>query len=200
MLWNGKLQTIHPLCLSSPLNEFLCFVYLKWSRIRSLFFELFIYLIYLAVLGLSCGMWDLVPWPGIEPRPLHGERGVLAPGPPGSPHRLGLNCTAVLEGTGQSPWHDYKESQICSRSTGCPKCRSREGRLQAFAAPCKEEKAPALGKSTRPLLHSPGEAVEWCTVSSHMVFWGEMQTKPQLPLWPVPSICTTWFMLFLILS
>ena len=25
---------------------------------------------YLAVLGLSCGMWDLVPWPGIEPRPL----------------------------------------------------------------------------------------------------------------------------------
>ena len=25
---------------------------------------------YLAVLALSCGMWDLVPWPGIEPRPL----------------------------------------------------------------------------------------------------------------------------------
>ena len=24
---------------------------------------------YLAVLGLSCGMWDLVPWPGIEPGP-----------------------------------------------------------------------------------------------------------------------------------
>ena len=23
----------------------------------------------LAVLGLSCGMWDLVPWPGIEPGP-----------------------------------------------------------------------------------------------------------------------------------
>ena len=21
------------------------------------------------MLGLSCGMWDLVPWPGIEPRP-----------------------------------------------------------------------------------------------------------------------------------
>ena len=25
--------------------------------------------IYLTVPGLSCGMWDLVPWPGIEPRP-----------------------------------------------------------------------------------------------------------------------------------
>ena len=25
--------------------------------------------IYLAALGLSCGMWDLVPWWGIEPRP-----------------------------------------------------------------------------------------------------------------------------------
>ena len=27
------------------------------------------YFIYLAVLGLSCGMWDLVPWPGIKPEP-----------------------------------------------------------------------------------------------------------------------------------
>ena len=26
-------------------------------------------------------MWDLVPQPGIEPGPLHWERGVLAPGP-----------------------------------------------------------------------------------------------------------------------
>ena len=25
--------------------------------------------IYLAVLGLSCSLWDLVPWSGIEPRP-----------------------------------------------------------------------------------------------------------------------------------
>ena len=32
---------------------------------------------------LSHSMWDLVPWPGIELRPLHWERGVLATGPPG---------------------------------------------------------------------------------------------------------------------
>ena len=25
--------------------------------------------IYLFVLGLSCGIWELVPWPGIKPRP-----------------------------------------------------------------------------------------------------------------------------------
>ena len=25
---------------------------------------------YLPALGLSCSMWDLVPWPGIEPGPL----------------------------------------------------------------------------------------------------------------------------------
>ena len=28
-------------------------------------------------------MWDLVPWPGIELKPLHGELGVLATEPPG---------------------------------------------------------------------------------------------------------------------
>ena len=33
--------------------------------------------------ALSCSMWDLVPWPGVEPRPLHWECGVLATGPPG---------------------------------------------------------------------------------------------------------------------
>ena len=44
-----------------------------WNRahrvysISSAFF--FSFNIYLAALGLSCGMWDLVPWPGIRPRP-----------------------------------------------------------------------------------------------------------------------------------
>ena len=32
------------------------------------FFLIYILLIYLAVLGLSCGMWVLVPWQGIKPR------------------------------------------------------------------------------------------------------------------------------------
>ena len=32
---------------------------------------------------VGCGMWELVPCPGIEPSPLHWEHGILATGPPG---------------------------------------------------------------------------------------------------------------------
>ena len=39
----------------------------KDSLLDTWFF--FLIFIYLAALGLSCGMWDLVPWPGIEPGP-----------------------------------------------------------------------------------------------------------------------------------
>ena len=46
--------------------------------------------IYLAISGCSCdmqtlsqGMWDLVPRPGKEPRPLYWEHRVSATGPPG---------------------------------------------------------------------------------------------------------------------
>ena len=35
---------------------------------------------------LSGGKCDLVPWPGIEPGPLHWEGGVLTTGPPGKSH------------------------------------------------------------------------------------------------------------------
>ena len=37
----------------------------------------------MTALGLSCSMWHLVPWSGIETRSLHQEQGVLATGPPG---------------------------------------------------------------------------------------------------------------------
>ena len=43
----------------------------------------FILFIYLAVLGLSSSMWDLGPWLGMEPDPLHWEQGVFATGLPG---------------------------------------------------------------------------------------------------------------------
>ena len=33
------------------------------------FFFLMLLFVYLTAMGSSCGMWDLVPWPGIEPRP-----------------------------------------------------------------------------------------------------------------------------------
>ena len=37
---------------------------------------------------LSCGMWDLVPWPGAEPLTLPWEHRSLAAGPLGSPYPL----------------------------------------------------------------------------------------------------------------
>ena len=39
--------------------------------------------VYLAALGLRCGMWDLVTCPGIKPSPLHWEHGVSATAPLG---------------------------------------------------------------------------------------------------------------------
>ena len=39
--------------------------------------------IVVATCGLSLGMWDLVPPPGLEPRPPQWEHRVLSTGPPG---------------------------------------------------------------------------------------------------------------------
>ena len=50
------------------------------------FIYLFIWLLWVMahrIFNLHCGMWDLVPWPGIKPGPLHWELRVLAAGPPG---------------------------------------------------------------------------------------------------------------------
>ena len=57
--------------------------------------------IYLAVAGLSCSMWDPAPWPGIEPRPLHWEHGVLAIGPPGK----SLNWILLANGNNNTIGH-----------------------------------------------------------------------------------------------
>ena len=55
---------------------------LQQSYVKS--WIIFLGFTFFAACGLfSGGMWDVVPWPGIEPTPLHWEHGVLAPGPPG---------------------------------------------------------------------------------------------------------------------
>ena len=56
----------------------------RHSDFKALLFKkkLFIF-IYLAVPGLSCSMWDLFPWPRIEPAPRYWECEGLATGPPG---------------------------------------------------------------------------------------------------------------------
>ena len=53
----------------------------EWRYHRNLFLKK--KFIYLTVLGLSCSMWDLVPWSGIRLGPLLWEHRVLAIGPPG---------------------------------------------------------------------------------------------------------------------
>ena len=42
--------------------------YSTWG-LKEIFFKYLFIFIYLAVLCLSYDLWDLVPWPGIEPRP-----------------------------------------------------------------------------------------------------------------------------------
>ena len=58
------------------------------EELNSTEFYLNVYYFFLPALGLSCGMWDLVPCPGIEPRPptlgsLSPCSGDLATGPAG---------------------------------------------------------------------------------------------------------------------
>ena len=44
--------------------------------------------IYLTASSLDCGMWDMVPWPEIEPRPLHWEHRVESLDHQGSPQHV----------------------------------------------------------------------------------------------------------------
>ena len=47
----------------------------------------------LTALGLSCGMGDLAPWPGLNLDPLRWERGVSTAGPPGKYYSFELKFT-----------------------------------------------------------------------------------------------------------
>ena len=63
---------------------------------------------------LSCSMWDLVPWPGIEPGPLHWECGVLATGPPGKSPMGGLiSSPSQTEMCGPTVYDDYGADATC---------------------------------------------------------------------------------------
>ena len=45
---------------------------------------------------LSCGRWDLVPWPGLKLGPLHWECAVLATGPPWKSPAFSFKCKKNL--------------------------------------------------------------------------------------------------------
>ena len=70
-------------------NIFYLFIWLHWVLVAALgIFDLhsrtwsFCCCCLSSMRTLSCGMRDLVPWPGIEPSSLHWECGVLVTGPP----------------------------------------------------------------------------------------------------------------------
>ena len=54
------------------------------------------------VLGLCCGMWDLVPWPGITPGPPHWEPRVPITGPPGNSVFTLVVCIFIIRGPSAS--------------------------------------------------------------------------------------------------
>ena len=84
-----KANTPHSPDFNSPHSP--DFLYQSYYLLRFIFslppiyFILYLF-IYLAVPGLSCGMWDLVPSSSLTRGPLHWKHGILATGPPGKFH------------------------------------------------------------------------------------------------------------------
>ena len=88
--------------------------------------------IYLGVLGLSWGMWGLVPWRGIEPGPLHWEQRVLATGPPGkSPKFLIFKLRWNSRGVKLAIWSVHvcgiEDTLDVAQSLPLPSSRTRRG-------------------------------------------------------------------------
>ena len=56
-------------CLTHSSLTFVLFINNSVFYFIPIVFNIYFYLfLYLAVPGLSCGLWDLVPWPGLTPR------------------------------------------------------------------------------------------------------------------------------------
>ena len=76
----------------------------------------------LAALDLSCSRQDLVvPWPGMEPRPLNGEFGVLTAGPLGKSPNSAAFLTSSSIGI-----HSSTQLQPCPEQGCCKSQRDDE--------------------------------------------------------------------------
>ena len=78
----------------------LAFFHLAWcfwssSMLDSLSVIHSFLLIYLAALGLSCSIWDLILWPVMEPQPLALGAWILVSGSPGKSHFIPSYCWTV---------------------------------------------------------------------------------------------------------
>ena len=77
--------------------------------------ELFFFFFNLAALDLSCSRQDLVvPWPGMEPRPLNGEFEVLTAGPLGKSPNSATFLTSSSIGI-----HSSTQLQPCTEQGCC---------------------------------------------------------------------------------
>ena len=56
-----------------------------------------IFFFFFAAPGLTCSVWDLIPSPGIEPRPLHWRLRALATGLPGKSHGQDLHPACLWQ-------------------------------------------------------------------------------------------------------
>ena len=90
-----------------PLKSGVCFQGGFWRglvsrQISCIYFSLSLFF-FSSFLVLQCNTWDLVPWPGIDPSPLHWEHGVLATGSPGkslsASLRHAIKVSSLLEVT-----------------------------------------------------------------------------------------------------
>ena len=63
----------------------------------NIFLNIYLYLFFLDVLGLSCGMWGLFPDQGSEPGPLYWELKVLSTEPPGKSQELYFNLMILFD-------------------------------------------------------------------------------------------------------
>ena len=78
---NNRMKVCHVIFIS----QLTFFWYEKVAISLSFLFYLFLVFIYLAAPDLSYNMWALVPWPVIEPGPLHWGHRVLAARPSKKP-------------------------------------------------------------------------------------------------------------------
>ena len=154
--------------------------------------------------GLSGGMRDLVPWPGMEPRPLHWDHRVLATEPqasspwhyvndltcwrPSHPKRLWeFSLTPLLIWGPMDPWYlkvlrvYVKGSVTQSCPTLCnpidysPSGSSVHGILQARVL---ERVAISFSRGSSQLSHTSGRLfMDWATKEALEVGWGPNKPK-----------------------
>ena len=91
---------------------------------------------------LSCGIWDLTLWPGIEPGPLHWEFGVLATGLPG--HSLCFLFNILLPSLTTMLlcyWHSLSQGGFPDSSAGM-QCRRPQFNSWVRKIPWRRDRLP----------------------------------------------------------